>query len=306
MNYTEFKEKLILELKKLFPESTIEVSEVSKNNSTSYDTLMIHSNMQKLSPCIRLRAYYDELINSDEKEGFTEVLHNIVAAYQAAINNKENNNLYDALSDYNAIKDRITCRMVNRVMNQKLLASIPYTEFLNEFVITYSIVTNLNGEGIESIRATNALLEYWNISLVELHEVALENTIRLFPKVSFRMDEIICSMLGQPVPEQEAEGGNMYVLSNQQGINGATVLIYPDALSEFISQYQVKGKYLVILPSSIHEIILVPAENLSMQENLRQMVKDVNQSEVAEDEILSNQILIYDCEEDIIFCNEMG
>ncbi len=306
MNYTDFKEKLIRELKKLFPESTIEVSEVCKNNTTSYDTLMIYSNIQKLNPCIRLKDYYDEMINSNEIGGFTEVLSKIVAAYQGAINDKENNTLYDTLTDYNTIKDRITCRIVNRIMNLKLLAALPYTEFLNEFAITYSIVTKLSDEGIESVRVTKALLDYWNISLAELHEVALENTINLFPKASFRMDEIISKMLGQPVPEQESEGVNMYVLTNQQGINGATVLIYPDALREFVSQHQVKEKYLVILPSSIHEIILVPAANLSIQENLQQMVKEVNLSELAEDEILSNQILIYDCEEDTIYCNEVG
>lgn len=306
MDYTEFKEKLIMELKKLFPESTIEVSEVCKNNSTSYDTLMIYSNKQKICPCIRLKAYYDEMIKSNEEGGFTEVLSKIVAAYQGTLKDKENNTLYDTLTDYKAIKDRITCRIVNRKMNQKLFVTLPYTDFLNEFAITYSILTKLSDEGIESVRVTKALMEYWNISLAELHDVALENTIKLFPKVSFRMDEIINKMLGQPMSEQEAEGGNMYVLTNQQGINGATVLIYPDTLREVISQYHVKEKYLVILPSSIHEIILVPAANLSMQENLQQMVKEVNQSEVAEDEILSNQILIYDCEESIFSCTEVG
>ncbi len=305
MDYTEFKEKLILELKKLLPEATIEVSEVCKNNSTSYDTLMICCNKSKLSPCIRLKTYYEEMINSKEEGGFTEALSKIVATYQDAIKNKNNNMLYDALTNYNAIKDRITCRIVNRKTNLKLLAELPYTEFLKEFAITYSIVTKLNDDGMESVRVTKALMDYWNISLLELYEVALENTIRLFPKVSFRMEEIIIKLLGQPMPEQEAEGGSMYVFSNQQGINGATVLIYPDALKEFISRYQVTEKYLLILPSSIHEIILVPANKLSMQENLQQMVKEINQSEVAEDEILSNRILIYDCEKDALYCNEM-
>lgn len=221
MNYTEFKEKLIMELKKLFPELIVEAGEVCKNNSTSYDTIMLYSNGYNLSPCIRLKTYYNEMINSNEKEGFTVALKKIVAVYQTSFKEKKNNILYDALTNYDTIKDRITCRMVNKIMNQRLLASMPHKNFLNEFAITYSIVTNLNGEGIESVRITNALLNYWNISLAELHEVALVNTIRYFPKVSFRMDEIISKMEGQP--EQATEGGIMYVLSNQQSINGATL-----------------------------------------------------------------------------------
>lgn len=304
MNYTEFKEKLYMELKKLFPESTIEVSKVCKNNSTSYDTLVIYSNGQIISPCIRLQTYYDEIINSDKKEGFADILQEIVTTYLTTINVKRNNTLYETLTDYNTIKDRIICRMVNRSMNQKLLASIPHTDFLNEFAITYSIVTNHSDEGIESVRVTNALLKHWDISHSEIHEVAVENSVRLFPKVSFRMDEIISRMLGEPMPEQEAEGSNMYVLSNQQGINGATVLIYPNALKDFVVEHQVKEKYLVILPSSIHETILVPVMNLSMKESFRQMVKEVNNNEVAEEEILSNLVLIYDCREDILFWPE--
>lgn len=181
MDYTEFKEKLIMELRRLLPESTIEVSEVCKNNSTSYDTLIIYYNKNKLSPCIRIKTYYEEMINSEE-EGFTKVLSKIVAACHGAINDKGNTKLYETLTDYSAIKDRITCRLVNRKMNLKLLTELPYTEFLNEFAITYSIVTKLTGDGMESVRVTRSLMDYWNISLVELHEVALENTIRLFPK----------------------------------------------------------------------------------------------------------------------------
>jgi hypothetical protein len=298
MNYLEFKEKLISEMQKLFPESKVEISEVCKNNSTSYDTMMIYSKEKNISPCVRLKSYYDDFVNSDKNESFTEILNKIVTVYLTAIEVKKDNTFYDAVTDYNEIKDNITCRLVNRALNRVLLDTIPYTTYLDEFAVTYSVVLKQKKDSIESIRVTNILMENWNISLQDLHEIALNNTIMLFPKVTWRMDEIICKIIGELMPEQEAEGGTVYVLSNQQGIYGATVLIYPDALKEFVLQYHINMRYLYILPSSIHESIVVPSENLSMKENFRQMVKDVNASEVAADEVLSNQILIYDCEKD--------
>jgi hypothetical protein len=298
MNYLEFKEKLISEMQKLFPESKVEIGEVCKNNSTSYDTMMIYSKGKNISPCFRLKSYYDDFVNSDINESFAEILNKIVIVYLTAIEGKKDNTFYDAVADYNEIKDNITCRLVNRAMNQGFLRTIPYTTYLDEFAVTYSVVLKQKKDSIESIRVTNVLMENWNISLHDLHENALKNTIILFPNVTWRMDEIISKIIGDPMPEQEAEGSTMYVLSNQQGIYGATVLIYPDALKKFVLQYHINMRYLYILPSSIHESIIVPSENLSKKENFRQMVKEVNASEVAADEVLSNQILIYDCEKD--------
>ncbi|HHU72120.1 MAG TPA: hypothetical protein GXZ21_08825 [Clostridiales bacterium] len=306
MNYEEFKEKAVLELQKRLHQTKVEVSEIYKNNSTSYDTIMIHKSNKELSlsPCIRLKPYYNDFINSHGKKSFEDILQNIVEEYHNALGCKKGNALYDEIKDFNTVKDHVICRLVNRLMNQALLETIPHTEYLGEFAIIYSIVTMQNGDGVESIRITNSIMGYWNITLEELHEISLQNTIRLFPKVSIRMDDLISNMIGEPMPEQEAESCNMYVLTNSQSINGATVLIYPDTLKEFISQHHINEKYLVILPSSIHEVIAVPATDLSMIDNFLQMVKEVNKGEVAAEEVLSYKILVYNRIENSLNCLE--
>ena len=304
MNYSVFKEKLITELKKLFPESEISEGEVSKNNSTFYDTVTIRAPGQIISPCIRLNDYYRRFNSQMENErSFAKVLEGICDEYWSTLEHTGyKDKIINEITNFNDIKDHITCRLVNRAMNQALLDTMPHENYLGEFAVIYSVIIKQGDEGVESVRITNSLMNHWKISSHDLYELALNNTVKLFPKVSMPMEDMIRSMIGAPMPEREAEVGMMYILTNEQGINGATVLIYPGLLKELISQYGIKERYLYILPSSIHEVILVPTENLSMTENYRQMVRDVNYSEVAAEEILSNQIIIYDCNEDTIQC----
>jgi hypothetical protein len=124
--------------------------------------------------------------------------------------------------------------------------------------------------------------------------------MRLFPVSSFRMEEMISRLFDEPLPTPTIDGDMMYVLSNQIGINGATVLVYPNVMKEFVSKYKLTCNYLYILPSSVHETILVPSPNFSMTGKLLQMVREVNESQVQQDELLSDNILIYNCSNDSI------
>lgn len=300
MNYEEFKEKIVLGLQKPLHKAKLKVSVIYKNNSTSYDTIMIYSsnNELKISPSIRLRPYYNDFIDSDGKESIENVLQNIIDQYHNTQGCKKDNVLYDKVRDFNAIKDWITCQMVNRLMNQTLLDTIPYTNYLDEFAIIYDIMNMQSGDEDESIRITNSLMDYWNITLDELHEIGLQNTIRYFSVVSIRLDDLISNMTRWTMPKQDTKGNIRYVLFNNQEANGATVLLYPDTLKEFICLHHIKEKYLIILPSSIHEVIVLPSNDLSMVDRFQQTVKKVNERVVAIEEVLSNKVLVYNSIED--------
>lgn len=117
MNYEEFKEKIVSGLQKPLHEAKLEVSVIYKNNSTSYDTIMIYSsnNELKISPSIRLRPYYNDFMDSDGKESIENILQDIIDQYHNTQGCKKDNVLYDKVRDFNAIKDWITCQMVNRL-----------------------------------------------------------------------------------------------------------------------------------------------------------------------------------------------
>ena len=89
----------------------------------------------------------------------------------------------------------------------------------------------------------------------------------------------------------------MYVMTNEQQINGATVLLYDDVMKEFAHQM---NSSFFILPSSIHELILVPAEEFEDPSCLSELVKEANYSIVSLGDILSDSVYYYDLEQDKI------
>jgi len=83
---------------------------------------------------------------------------------------------------------------------------------------------------------------------------------------------------------------DMFVLTNISRINGAACMLYEDVLSNFANSID---SDLYILPSSIHEVIIVPQVNNLDKTELCQMVKEVNAEGVADDEILSDHVYVY-------------
>lgn len=118
------------------------------------------------------------------------------------------------------------------------------------------------------------------------------NTSRKLPYTFQTMEEVITELTGgeeQEIPGEEGE--LMYVLTNENKYLGAAALLYPYVLNHI-------GKVLknnfYVLPSSIHECILVPDSGQYSRMELMSMVREVNESQVAKEEILSYEVYYYD------------
>lgn len=110
-------------------------------------------------------------------------------------------------------------------------------------------------------------------------------------KPAFRLDAME-SLLGLAGIEEEESPGT-YVLSAESGQFGAAVLGYPEELKKAAEQL---GEGFYVLPSSIHEVILLPdskAVGIDPKE-LQQMVAEINQQQVREEERLSNSVYHFD------------
>ena len=82
----------------------------------------------------------------------------------------------------------------------------------------------------------------------------------------------------------------MWIIGNERGINGAASMLYEDKLQKLANDME---SDLYILPSSIHEVIAVSA-NMGEPEELAKLVEEINMSQVALEERLSNQVYHYD------------
>jgi hypothetical protein len=93
---------------------------------------------------------------------------------------------------------------------------------------------------------------------------------------------------GEPLVPEEV--GGMYVLTNASGSLGAAALFYPDVKEKAA---ELLGGDYYILPSSVHEVILVPDSADIKAADLCDMVKQANRTVVDEKDILSDNVYHY-------------
>ena len=142
----------------------------------------------------------------------------------------------------------------------------------------------------------NHQVEKWHVSLEELHKRAKENTPKLCPSTICRLDR---HLLGLEEEDDLADNGFpiLYILSNKNIVNGATCMLYDAVIKNFADKL---NSDLIILPSSIHEVLLLKDDDSVKLEMLREMVRSMNMDSVPAEDILSDDPYFYSREEERI------
>lgn len=312
MEYNEFLQSIRQFIEnKLGNSYHVQISRVLKNNGIELDGLIILKEGEKISPSLYLNLYFSEYKKGKSIEWIAEEL---IKNYQESLCNSYNSNL-DFRFSFAEIKKFIIFRLVNYNKNKKLLEGLAYIRFL-DLAITFHCLVKQENEEISTLRITKELMETWETSTKELMKLASKNTPYLLPPCIRTMNEVIKDILKQEMKElfwksetnkQELEEDSdvileeilnsgkkedtpIYILTNSKGVYGAAALLYKNVLKDFVRHFQ---SDFYILPSSIHEVILIPITNLFNKESLIDMVLDVNCTQVPVEDVLSNQVYIY-------------
>lgn len=159
----------------------------------------------------------------------------------------------------------------------------------------------------KTMRVTKTLLPHWNVSEAEVLKAARQNTERLCPGKIMNMLGVISGMLEpsekELFPDAENIPQDMYILTNANQINVATVMMY----DFFLKRLHQKMGTFVLLPSSIHEVIVYPFDKNSMSfYEYQQMVMEINQTCVLEEEVLADSVYLYDGNQILLVADENG
>lgn len=291
MEYSLFKQQVLEILSDNLGEKLeVKIEQIRKNNGMVLDAILILNGYEEIAPCIYLEPYYKQCIQGKEIDAIVDEIidvHNVAIMPGNGINIEAIH-----LSSYESIKEKVFVKLINAEMNEALLATIPHKRYLDLAVI-YCILCNETEDCISSITINNKVIEQWGCSMEELHDVALYNTENMFPVQIKSMNDIIYEMTGEDLKilEDGEKSPSMYVMTNTRGINGASTLLYPKIIDSIVGSIGGNADKILVLPSSIHELILVPisAEYYSAVD-LRQMVREVNKTQVAKGEILSSNV----------------
>lgn len=280
-----------------------EIHKVVKNNGVEVDGLCIRKPGDMMSPNIYMKRYYCDY---EMGKSLELIMADIYKRYSSA--HKEVCADLLGIADYETVKDRIILQLVNYEMNRQLLANCPHKKFL-DLAVTFRFLAGKDENGIASSIIRNLEFELWNVSIEELYETALQDTMRLFP---YKIENLVNILMRHAMlrykgmsqvtevledvkkHEDSGMGMEMYVLTNDSELNGATCLLYEGALKEFAES---KGGNLIILPSSIHELMIVMDNGYDL-ESLKELVRDANMTAVGKMDLLSDQVYYYDLEKD--------
>lgn len=297
MTQKKFMELLTRELSSYFSEEDYEIESnmFLKINGIKRPGIVIRKIGEPVAPTVYVDHFYaDYCKNKCTIEEIAAQFQQVVFSFDAT------HNAYQSFSvEWEECREKIIYRLISKEKNTIYLSHLPHLPFLN-LAIIFVIVHNLSDQGLESVCVTNELQKKWNISTKELYTLASQNTPRLFPPRINTMTQTLAHFFGEESAclENAKEASDIYIISNQYGINGSSSLLYEGYIQQIAEE---KENNFYILPSSIHEILLFPETSPDILPNLSQMVKEINKNHVQEDEILSDQAYYYDREKKSFF-----
>ena len=295
LEFEEFKIQILENIRDHLPEeyrsASIGIAETRKINE-SYDGLTVKKEDQPVAPSINLNQMFRDYQGHGDMDRVFEQISEIVEMRAEGLD-------LDIFESYENAKDHLFIRVSNAETNRDLLEDVPH-ETLGDLAVTYHLMVERNDEGFGSTMITNELLEKYGIPGDQLKADALENSAKILSPSIESMNNVMARMMGmknlalESVPfEQAVEDFNfreegMFVLTNTNAVNGAAVMFYPEVLEQLGNH---AGVDLFIIPSSVHETIILPDDGVMQRSDLESMIRDINANEVAPKDRLSDSLL---------------
>lgn len=285
MTYEMFKEVVIKNFKnyltKECQDMDMQVKPVKKVNCTLDGiTLTGGAEGRRVLPTIYINHMYNYYIECND-------LQRVLQDAAIMMEEKMQEQSQIPMFDYENARNNIVFQLINTEQNSEMLQNMPHREF-QDLSIIYNWVVDIEADRMQCMKVNNEMAEMLDISEEELFTLAEENTRRILPPCVISINEVLRDM-GMLVDEMIPEV-SMWVITNDRRVEGAASLLYEDKLQELAQEI---GTDLYILPSSVHEVLAVPA-NKGESENLAQTVFEVNMTQVELEERLSNQVYHYD------------
>lgn len=306
MEFNEFinyvKEHLFDNCPKTQEKREVKVISVKKNNGLVLTGLSVCEEQSNVAPTVYLEAYFEEYKKGKSLNSIiSEVLFTCERGLRSSMNG------FDAkkLEHFENVENCIGARLINGPKNEERLLGLPHFKYGDLALIFHiSIVMDENVAG--TVTVTNELMNSWRVEPAKLLETALANMQRNDFGCICNIETMLLEMFshsGRPDISQEAietlkerasrktDAFGMYVLTNRTRVNGAASLIEPGLLENFANTV---GTDVYVLPSSIHECILLPDTGETTVEELKRMVKEVNTTQVLPEEVLSDNVYFYE------------
>lgn len=285
MTYQEFISDTIAALApRLSDEADIRAETITKNNGYSPKALVITDPKSNVFPTIYLDEYYERAKDGDDLDTITDEILQRYTHYKVDC-------MMDVsfFSDFEKVKDIVVYRLVNMEKNRTLLEDLPHIPFLDLAVI-FSLCLRTDSCIHASTIVHNDHMANWKVTPDELYNLAIINSPRLLGCNLNSLPDFLNSMVGEVVFEDTEPEKLMYVLSNDPRNYGASCILETQNLKAFSQRFH---SDVFILPSSVHEVMLLADDGLTDLDELSKLVREVNETQLEREEVLSDHAYKY-------------
>lgn len=276
------KENILDFMPSSYENADVGVQEVTKNNGLVLHGLTIRTGESNIVPTL----YLDDIFKGYESgDSLDQVMIRIADSYVEADTQKDIDASF--ITDFESVKSHIVPHLVNCEENAEKLMGVPYKK-VNDLAAIFYIDVGRNGDGVMQACITNDLMDMYGVDANELYDISVKN-LNTISVPSFRgMSEVISQDFGMDVPMPEEE--QMYVITNGDKVNGSAQMLNEHLMDQ--ASARIGGDFYII-PSSIHEVLAVPVGRMEVDE-LEAMVRDVNSTQVAKEDKLSDTVYAFD------------
>lgn len=290
MDYQEFCRTIQEYLQNYIQDAEVSLKKILKINGIELISLNIIQEGMPYAPNIYMGPVYDFF----RKKNLTipEMADIIIDLHMGMMNDLDGVKASQFnIEDYEWVREHLTVHLVNRDLNRDLLdrsVSFPFLDLAGVFYIAEDV-----REMDLVIRVPDDLIDDWGVGLEELKQHALEN---LLQKGGFQMRNL-CDVLETAHCEwnekTKRNESKLYMLTDVSGKNGPAALLFPSLLAKFADELE---DDLLLLPSSIHELVVVRASTADENE-LKRIIREINDAMVFPEEILGTSVYKYSREQ---------
>ena len=259
----------------------VDVIKVRKNNGRTLTGLTVRREKENVSPTIYLDGYFED--------GKRDVADEIAAICFKPSPFKDSD-IVQKLTEESFARRHICYRLINWDRNSELLKDTPHRDFL-DLAIVYFLSVDVGTETHGSILVKDSMMRSWGMDEEELFEIAKRNTPVLFHYESGRLSDVIKELSGDfTIGDGRAD---LRILTNREKLNGASAILYDGVLEREAKE---AGGDIYVIPSSVHEVLLVKKDEGMDASDIASMIKDINETMVSPEEELSDSLYCYSSE----------
>jgi hypothetical protein len=260
------------------------------------DRLMVSVGDSKMSMAFRLKEIYGSVQDGEDIDHAVYKMVNTIEDSISVIKNKEQD-VKSFISDYEKVKDHTYLRMIPG--DSPILKDTPH-----KMVEDMALVVNIHLEsfsdenGRSCVVVSKPLMEMYGIDEKQLFADAEKNSLANEPIVFTPLGDMIKNLIeSENLPSPEEAGIVTYIATNKSGFQGAAVAGYPDFCEKAAETI---GGSFYMLPSSVHEFILIKDDGMPKAKDLNAMIKNVNETVLEPRDILSAQCYHYDAKNKVL------